>query len=172
MLKLMRRGITKEKSIALVNTIREKVPGIALRTTLISGFPGETQKDHEEMMEWVEMMRFERLGIFPYSHEENTHAYTMKDDVPLRTKKKRAEAVMKAQQEISFQLNQARIGNTYKVLFDRIEGEYFVGRTQFDSPEVDNEVLVKASEYVRIGDFADVVIESAGDYDLIGKLKI
>jgi ribosomal protein S12 methylthiotransferase len=171
MLKLMRRGITKEKSIALVNAIREKVPGIALRTTLISGFPGETQKDHEEMLEWVEMMRFDRLGIFPYSHEENTHAYTMVDDVPLRTKKRRAEAVMKIQQEISFQLNQQRIGNTYKVLFDRIEGEYFVGRTQFDSPEVDNEVLLKATEYVRIGDFADVIIESAGDYDLVGKLK-
>jgi ribosomal protein S12 methylthiotransferase len=171
MLKAMRRGITKEKSIALVNEIREKVPGIALRTTLISGFPGETQKDHEEMIEWIEMMRFDRLGIFPYSHEENTHAFTMNDDVPLRTKKRRADAVMKVQQEISFQLNQQRIGNTYKVLFDRIEGDYFVGRTEFDSPEVDNEVLVKASEYVRIGDFANVIIESAGDYDLIGRLK-
>lgn len=170
MLKAMRRGITKEKSIALVNTIREKVPGIALRTTLIAGFPGETQKDHDEMIEWVETMKFDRLGIFPYSHEENTHAYSLNDDVPARTKKKRAENVMKVQQDISFNLNQQKIGNTYKVLFDRIEGDYFVGRTEFDSPEVDNEVLVKASDsYVRVGDFANVKVESAGDYDLIGK---
>ncbi len=172
MLKAMRRGITKEKSIALVNTIRDKVPDIAIRTTLIAGFPGETQKDHDEMIEWVEMMKFDRLGIFPYSHEENTHAYTLKDDVHARTKKKRAENVMKVQQEISFNLNQQKVGKTFKVLFDRIEGDYFVGRTEYDSPEVDNEVLVKASEYVRLGDFADVTIESAGDYDLIGSLKV
>lgn len=169
MLKAMRRGITKEKSIALVNQIREKVPGIALRTTLIAGFPGETKKDHEEMLEWVSMMRFDRLGIFPYSHEENTHAFTMNDDVPLRTKKNRAEAVMKIQQEISFELNQQRVGKEFKVLFDRTEGDYFIGRTEFDSPEVDNEVLVKA-DYLRLGDFAKVRIDSASDYDLFGSL--
>ncbi len=171
MLKSMRRGITKEKSIALVNEIRNKVPDIALRTTLIAGFPGETQKDHEEMIEWVEMMKFDRLGIFPYSHEENTHAYKLNDDVPARTKKKRAENVMKVQQEISFNLNQQKIGKTFNVLFDRIEGDYFVGRTEYDSPEVDNEVLVKATDYVRIGDFARVTIESAGDYDLVGTVN-
>lgn len=171
MLKSMRRGITKKKSIALVNEIRNKVPDIALRTTLIAGFPGETQKDHEEMIEWVEMMKFDRLGIFPYSHEENTHAYKLNDDVPARTKKKRAENVMKVQQEISFNLNQQKIGKTFNVLFDRIEGDYFVGRTEYDSPEVDNEVLVKATDYVRIGDFARVTIESAGDYDLVGTVN-
>lgn len=170
MLKLMRRGITKEKSISLVEQIREKVPGIALRTTLISGFPGETQDDHEQMLQWVKEMRFDRLGIFPYSHEENTHAYTMKDDVPARVKKKRAESVMKIQQDISFELNQLKVGKEFKVLIDRIEGNYYIGRTEFDSPEVDNEVLIKTGNdlHLRLGDFTKVRIESATDYDLIG----
>lgn len=172
MLASMRRGITKQKTIDLVNKIRDKVPGIALRTTLIAGYPGETQKDHEEMLKWVEETRFERLGIFTYSHEENTHAHLLKDDVTEKIKRKRADAVMALQQEISQQLNQQKLGHTYKVLFDRKEGDYFIGRTEFDSPDVDNEVLVKADEntYLRIGDFAKVNITEATDFDLYGKL--
>ena len=172
MLSSMRRGITKQKTIDTVNKIRDKVPGIALRTTLIAGYPGETEKDHEEMLRWVEETKFERLGIFTYSHEENTHAHLLKDDVSEKNKKKRADAVMAVQQEISYKLNQHRIGKQYKVLFDRKEGEYFIGRTEFDSPDVDNEVLVKATDnnYARIGDFANVKITSATDFDLYGDL--
>jgi ribosomal protein S12 methylthiotransferase len=171
MLKSMRRGTTKQKTIDLVNQIRDKVPGIALRTTLIAGYPGETKKDHEEMLEWVEQTRFERLGIFGYSHEENTHAYLLKDDVTAKTKQARTEAVMALQMGISYDLNQKKIGKTYKVLFDKKEGDYFIGRTEFDSPEVDNEVLIKADkEYVRVGDFANVKITSAEDYDLYGEV--
>ncbi|MCE3228716.1 MAG: rimO [Bacteroidetes bacterium] len=172
MLKSMRRGITKQKTIDTVNQIRDKVPGIAVRTTLIGGYPGETEKDHEEMLRWVEDTKFDRLGIFTYSHEENTHAFALKDDVPVKIKKKRADAVMAIQQEISFQLNQQKIGKDFNVLFDRKEGEYFIGRTEFDSPDVDNEVLVKATAdtYVRLGDFAKVRITSATDFDLYGEL--
>ena len=171
MLKSMRRGTTTEKTIALVNTIREKVPGIALRTTLIAGYPGETKEDFNEMLEWVKETRFDRLGIFAYSHEENTHAYSLKDDVSAKTKEKRVEAIMQAQQDISNQLNQQKIGKKYKVLFDRKEGNHFIGRTEFDSPEVDNEVLVDAKKfYVRVGDFANVKITSAEDFDLYGEI--
>lgn len=172
MLKSMRRGITKQKTIDTVNAIRDKVPGIAIRTTLIAGYPGETEKDHEEMLRWVEDSKFERLGIFTYSHEENTHAYTLTDDVPEKVKKARADAVMQLQQEISYKLNQQKIGQTFKVLFDRKEGDYFVGRTEFDSPDVDNEVLVKATadNYIRLGDFANVKIHDASDFDLYGEL--
>jgi ribosomal protein S12 methylthiotransferase len=170
MLQSMRRGTTKAKTLQLVERIREKVPGIALRTTLIAGYPGETESDHEEMLRWVEDTRFERLGVFTYSHEENTHAYTLNDDVPAEVKQARAEAVMEIQQGISAQLNQDKVGNTYNVLIDRKEGDYFIGRTEFDSPEVDNEVLVKAdsSTYLRIGDFAQVRIEKAEEFDLYG----
>jgi ribosomal protein S12 methylthiotransferase len=169
MLKSMRRGITSEKTIDLVNRIRDKVPGIALRTTLIAGYPGETEQDHEEMLRWVEETRFERLGIFTYSHEENTHAYSLNDDVPEKIKKKRADAVMALQQEISYNLNQQKTGKTFKVLIDREEGDYFVGRTEFDSPDVDNEVLVKrGNSALRIGEFTNVTITEAGDFDLIG----
>jgi ribosomal protein S12 methylthiotransferase len=151
--------------------IRDKVPGITLRTTLITGYPGETEKDHEEMLKWVEETRFDRLGVFTYSHEENTSAHTLTDDVPADVKQQRAEAVMEIQQGISFEVNQSKIGNTYKVLFDRKEGDYFVGRTEADSPEVDNEVLVDAkSSYVRVGDFANVKIEKAEEFDLYGIL--
>lgn len=167
MLKSMRRGTTKQKTIDLVNMIRDKVPGIALRTTLIAGYPGETERDHQEMLEWVEQTRFDRLGIFTYSHEENTHAYSLNDDVPAEIKQQRASAVMEVQQQISFDLNQEKIGKTYKVLFDKKEGNYFIGRTEFDSPEVDNEVLVDAEKsYVRIGDFSQVKITHAEDFDL------
>jgi ribosomal protein S12 methylthiotransferase len=169
MLKSMRRGTTKQKTIDLVNKIRDKVPGLTLRTTLIAGYPGETEKDHEEMLEWVEQTRFDRLGIFTYSHEENTHAYALKDDVPADVKQQRAQAVMDIQSGISFGINQEKTGKTFKVLFDKKEGEYFVGRTEGDSPEVDNEVLVSAkSDFVRIGDFADVKIDKAEEFDLYG----
>jgi ribosomal protein S12 methylthiotransferase len=172
MLSSMRRGITKQKTIDLVNKIRDKVPGIAIRTTLIAGYPGETEKDHEEMLNWVSESKFERLGIFTYSHEENTHAHLLKDDVSEKVKRKRADAVMALQQEISYKLNQQKVGQTYKVLFDRKEGEYFIGRSEFDSPDVDNEVLVKAvgDTFVRIGDFANVKITEANDFDLYGDL--
>ena len=169
MLKAMRRGITREKTEELVNKIRETVPGIAIRTTLIAGYPGETEQDFEEMLQFVKDMRFERLGIFTYSHEENTHAYNFEDDVPEEVKRMRADKVMEIQSDISFDLNQEKIGKTYKVLFDRVEGDYFIGRTEFDSPEVDNEVLVKKADYfVRLGDYANVKITSAEHYDLFG----
>jgi ribosomal protein S12 methylthiotransferase len=170
MLKSMRRGTTRKKTTELVNLIREKVPGIALRTTLIAGYPGETEADHQEMLEWVRESRFERLGVFTYSHEENTHAHTLVDDVSEEDKQLRAEAVMDVQQGISATLNQEKVGQTFKVLFDRKEGDYFIGRTEFDSPEVDNEVLVKAdsSTFLRIGDFADIHIERAEEFDLYG----
>jgi ribosomal protein S12 methylthiotransferase len=170
MLKSMRRGTTRKKTTELVNLIREKVPGIALRTTLIAGYPGETEADHQEMLEWVQESRFERLGVFTYSHEENTHAHTLVDDVSDDDKQLRAEAVMDVQQGISATLNQEKVGQTFKVLFDRKEGDYFIGRTEFDSPEVDNEVLVKAdsSTFLRIGDFADIHIERAEEFDLYG----
>jgi ribosomal protein S12 methylthiotransferase len=171
MLKSMRRGTTKQKTIDLVNQIRDKVPEIAIRTTLIAGYPGETEKDFEEMKEWVADSRFDRLGIFTYSHEENTHAHLLNDDVPDEVKQVRAEEVMEIQQGISFELNQKKIGKQYKVLVDKKEGEYYIGRTEFDSPEVDNEVLIKADEnYVRIGDFTQLEITGAEDYDLYGKL--
>lgn len=169
MLKSMRRGTTKQKSIDLVNMIRDKVLGIAIRTSLIAGYPGETEKDHEEMLQWVSDSRFERLGVFTYSHEENTHAHLLEDNVPPEIKQERADAVMDLQQGISASLNQEKVGNTYKVLFDRKEGPYFIGRTEFDSPEVDNEVLVNAADnYVRIGDFAQVKIDRAEEFDLFG----
>ncbi len=172
MLKSMRRGITKQKTIDLVNTIRDKMPDVAIRTTLIAGYPGETKQDHEEMLRWVEDSKFERLGIFTYSHEENTFAYNLKDDVSEKEKKRRADEVMKVQQEISYQLNQQKIGKTFKVLFDRKEGESTIGRTEYDSPDVDNEVLVKntGDHYISIGSFANVKITDASDFDLYGEL--
>jgi ribosomal protein S12 methylthiotransferase len=170
MLQSMRRGTSNAKTLQLVERIREKVPGIALRTTLITGYPGETEADHEEMLRWVEDTRFDRLGVFTYSHEENTHAFLLNDDVPAEVKQTRAEAVMEVQQGISAKLNQDKVGNTYKVLIDRKEGDYFIGRTEFDSPEVDNEVLIKVenSTYLRIGDFVQVKIEKAEEFDLYG----
>lgn len=169
MLKSMRRGTTKQKTIDLVNMIRDKVPNIAIRTTLIAGYPGETEKDHEEMAEWVSNTRFDRLGIFTYSHEDNTHAFALNDDVPADIKQERADHIMGIQQSISKEMNEQKIGKTFKVLFDKKEGDYFVGRTEFDSAEVDNEVLVDAAtNFVRVGDFANIEITSAEDYDLFG----
>jgi len=171
MLKRMRRGISREKTEELIHTIREKVPGIALRTTLIAGHPGETEAEFEEMVSFVENMRFDRLGIFTYSHEDQTHAFSMDDNVPEEVKQERMETVMEIQQHISWDLNQAKVGQTYKVLFDRKEGGYFIGRTEFDSPEVDNEVLVSAENaYVRVGDFAQVKVTRAEEFDLFGEV--
>jgi ribosomal protein S12 methylthiotransferase len=171
MLKSMRRGITKQKTIDVINQIRDKVPNIAIRTTLIAGYPGETEKDHEEMLEWVEQTKFERLGIFTYSHEENTHAHLLNDDVTEEIKQERAAAVMALQQDISWSINQSKVGNTYKVLFDRKEGEYFIGRTEYDSPDVDNEVLVNAKDtYLSTGSFANIKIEKSEAFDLYGKI--
>lgn len=170
MLKIMRRGITREKTEELLGTIRDKVPGIAIRTTLIAGHPGEQEADFEEMMQFVERSRFDRLGVFTYSHEENTHAYSMPDDVPEAIKQERMEAIMELQQGISLELNQAKIGHTYSVLIDRMEGGQFIGRTEFDSPEVDNEVLVTSSEYLRQGDFHPVRITAATEFDLSGSV--
>lgn len=171
MLKAMRRGTTREKTEKLISDIRDRVPGIAIRTTLIAGYPGETEADFDEMYDWVEKSRFERLGIFTYSHEENTHAHNFEDNVSAALKRERADAIMELQSGISYDLNQKHVGQVRKVLFDRAEGEYFIGRTEFDSPEVDNEVLIKAKDnYVRIGDFAPILITSADHYDLYGKL--
>lgn len=172
MLKSMRRGTTKQKTIDVVNEIRDKVPEIAIRTTLITGYPGETEKDFEEMKEWVSETRFDRLGCFTYSHEENTHAHNLDDDVAPEIKQARAEEIMAIQQNISLELNQEKVGKTFKVLFDRKEGDHFIGRTEFDSPEVDNEVLVNAkNNYLSIGSFADINIYKAEDFDLHGEIK-
>ena len=171
-LKNMRRGITREKPTKLLADIRSRVPDIAIRTTLICGFPGESEDDHKEMIDWVAESRFDRLGCFTYSHEEDTHAYTMEDNVPEEVKRQRVEDVMALQAGISAELNAAKVGKTFKVLFDRNDAGIFVGRTQFDSPDVDCEVRVKggADTYVRLGDFADVTIESATEFDLFGRL--
>lgn len=170
MLKSMRRGTTKQKTIDLVNMIRDKVPGITMRTTLIAGYPGETETDFNEMKEWVSETRFERLGIFTYSHEENTHAYSLIDNVPLEVKQERASEIMSIQKDISSSLNERKTGNEYLILIDRKEGDYFIGRTESDSPEVDNEVLIEASKnYLRIGDFAKIRITDANEFDLFGE---
>ncbi len=171
MLKAMRRGITREKTTALIHDIREKVPGIAVRTTLISGYPGESEQDHAEMLEWVAEMRFDRLGVFTYSHEEDTHAHNFEDDVPQKIKQARAEEIMELQSGISHEINQTKIGRTFSVMIDRIEGTDYIGRTEADSPEVDNEVIIpKSTGYARVGDFADVKIVDAGPFDLFGEL--
>ena len=170
MLKLMRRGITREKTEELVQTIRERVPGITLRTTLIVGHPGETDAHFQETYDFVERTRFDRLGVFTYSHEDDTHSFTMPDDIDADIKQERADELMDVQQGISAELNQQKVGQTYKVLFDRKEGGYFIGRTEADSPEVDNEVLVSATEYVRLGDFANVRIDRAEEFDLYGQV--
>lgn len=171
MLKIMRRGISERRSRELIETIREKVPGIALRTTLLVGHPGETQAEFDQLCRYVEETRFDRLGVFTYSHEENTHAFTLSDDIPEHEKEQRAGIIMDIQQEISTEINQHKIGKQFKTIIDRVEGEYYVGRTEFDSPEVDNEVLIKTdTNYARIGDFAQVDIFDAADYDLFGNI--
>lgn len=171
MLSSMRRGINKQKTIDLINSIRDKVPGIALRTTLICGYPGETEKDFEEMKEWVTDSRFDRLGCFTYSHEEKTHAHLLNDDVPEEVKQERVDTIMGIQQEISLDINLDKIGQTFKVLVDKKEGNYFTGRTEFDSPEVDNEVLIDARiSYATPGSFVQVKIDRAEEFDLYGQI--
>lgn len=170
MLKIMRRGITKRRTVELLEEIRTRVPKIALRTTLIAGHPGETEQDFKELYDFVRETRFDRLGIFTYSHEEKTHSYTLEDTVPAEVKQERADAIMQLQESISYELNQEKIGKTYKVLFDRKEGGYFIGRTEYDSPEVDNEVLVSAEgTYLPAGNFADITIFDAAEFDLFGR---
>lgn len=167
----MKRQITRRETIELIQEAREQVPEISIRTTLLVGFPGETDEEFEDLCDFVREVRFERLGVFQYSHEEDTSAHLYEDDVPADVKEERANAIMEIQKEISLEKNKAKIGKTFKVLFDRKEGEYFIGRSESDSPEVDNEVLVKADKaYARIGDFAQVLITDANEYDLIGEL--
>lgn len=168
-LKSMRRGTTQAKTTALLHKFRERVPGIILRTSLIVGYPGETEEDFETLKNWVKSMRFERLGCFTYSHEENTHAYHLKDDVPLEIKQKRSNEIMEIQAQISWEHNQSLIGQVYRCLIDRKEGNHYIGRTFMDSPDVDNEVLIDAAQfYLKLGDFTEVKITAATDFDLIG----
>ncbi len=166
-LKSMRRGTTRKKTNRLLEEFRQRVPGIAIRTTLIVGYPGETEADFQVLRDWVQEQRFERLGCFTYSHEEDTHAYTLVDDVPEAEKQRRANEIMELQSQISWEKNQAKIGAEFRCMIDRVEGGYFVGRTESDSPDVDNEVLVDASaHYLRVGDFAQLRVTEATDFDL------
>jgi len=170
-LKSMRRGITKRRTLELLGQIREEVPGISLRTTILVGHPGEEEEDVQELLESLREVKFERLGVFTYSHEDNTHAHTLEDIIPEEEKQERANRVMEQQMDISWAFNQSLVGTEQKVLFDRLDGDSFVGRTQYDSPEVDNEVWVPAKDqYIRIGDFAQVKITEATHYDLKGTL--
>jgi ribosomal protein S12 methylthiotransferase len=169
----MRRQITRAETEELLNTIRTKVPGIAIRTTMLVGFPGETEAQFQELVEFIQTFKFDRLGVFTYSHEDNTRAFDLKDNVSKKVKQERANRLMEAQRSISEEINKAKIDKTFKVLFDRVENEYFVGRTEFDSNEVDNEVLVPTNEhYVRLGDFADVLITDCTEYDLFGTVVL
>ncbi|MCJ7467253.1 MAG: 30S ribosomal protein S12 methylthiotransferase RimO [Maribacter sp.] len=168
-LKSMRRGTTQAKTTQLLKDFRAAVPNMAIRTTLIVGYPGETEEDFMNLKSWVEEMRFERLGCFTYSHEENTHAYSLEDDVPETVKQARANEIMELQSQISWELNQEKIGQTFRCIIDRKEGNYFIGRTEFDSPDVDNEVLIDATQfYLKHGEFVDIKIHDAADFDLYG----
>ncbi|WP_431111113.1 30S ribosomal protein S12 methylthiotransferase RimO [Winogradskyella poriferorum] len=170
-LKSMRRGTTQAKTTKLLEDFRTKVPEMTIRTTLIVGYPGETEEDFQTLKQWVKDMRFERLGCFTYSHEENTHAYNLEDDVPEEVKLERANEIMEIQSQISWELNQAKIGQEFKVVIDRKEGNYFVGRTEFDSPDVDNEVLIDASKvYLKTGEFTTIKVTEAEDFDLYGEV--
>lgn len=168
-LKSMKRGTTHKKTTELIHDFRKAVPNIAIRTTLIVGYPGETEEQFKELKDWVEQMRFERLGAFEYSHEENTGAYSLKDDVPQDVKFRRVNEIMEVQSQISWELNQEKIGKTFKCLFDRKDDQYYYGRTEFDSPDVDNDVLVDVTQhYIKLGEFINIKIFDAGDYDLYG----
>jgi ribosomal protein S12 methylthiotransferase len=169
-LKSMRRGTSHEKTTNLIAEFRKSVPNMAIRTTLIVGYPGETEAIFQELKKWVTDMRFERLGVFAYSHEENTHAASLKDNVPEKVKQKRVSDIMDLQSQISFELNQEKVGQVFKCIIDRKDGNYFIGRTEFDSPDVDNEVLIDATEnYVQVGKFAHIKITSATEFDLYGE---
>ncbi len=171
LLKSMRRGTTKDKTNALLDAFRAKVPDMTIRTTLICGYPGETEEDFQEMKAWVQEQKFDRLGCFTYSHEENTHAYNLVDDVPEEVKQQRVEEIMEIQSQISYDLNQEKIGKQFRVMIDRKEGDNFIGRTEHDSPDVDNEVLISAIDtYLPVGDFVNVEIIEAYEFDLIGKV--
>ena len=171
LLSSMNRGTSMHRTKNLIKKFRKQVPGITIRTSLIVGYPGETEKEFQELLDFVQESKFDRLGVFTYSHEENTSAFDLEDDVPQDVKHQRAEEVMDLQSSISYELNQQRIGQVYKVIFDRKEGDFFIGRTQFDSPDVDNEVIVNAKQfYVRIGDFANIKITKAEHYDLYGEV--
>ena len=170
LLESMRRGITKEKTTDLIHKIREKVPDIAIRTTLISGYPGETIEEHEEMLKWVEEMKFNRLGVFTYSHEENTHAFGLVDDVEDEEKRRRADEIMDVQSEIARQHNQQMVGKKYKVLIDREESGIFYGRTEYDSPEVDNEVILSENKNLKVGEFVNAKIIKADYFDLYAEV--
>ncbi len=168
-LKSMRRGTTEAKTTALLQKFREEVPGIVLRTSMIVGYPGETEEDFETLKRWVKTMRFERLGCFTYSHEENTHAHQLEDDVPEEVKQQRSNAIMEIQSQISWEHNQSCVGKTFRCLIDRKEGNHYKGRTFMDSPDVDNEVLIDATKhYLKQGEFIQVLVTEASDYDLIG----
>jgi len=169
-LKSMRRGTTHDKTVNLIKAFRKEVPEMAIRTTLIVGYPGETQEIFEELKQWVIDSRFDRLGAFAYSHEENTHAGTLNDDVPEDIKEARVAEIMEIQAQISFELNQEKVGKTFKCLFDKKDGNYFIGRTEFDSPDVDNEVMVDATKhYIQVGQFVNIKVTEAGDFDLYGE---
>ena len=169
-LKSMRRGTTQAKTTKLLEKFRAAVPDMTIRTTLIVGYPGETDEDYQTLKKWVEDMRFERLGCFTYSHEENTHAYSLEDDVPEEVKQERATEIMEIQSQISWELNQEKVGQTLRCIIDRKEGQHFIGRTEFDSPDVDNEVLIDAAKhYLKVGEFVNVHITEAADFDLYGE---
>ncbi|WP_075603593.1 30S ribosomal protein S12 methylthiotransferase RimO [Saccharicrinis aurantiacus] len=172
MLKAMRRHVTKEETYKLIERIRKEVPGIHIRTTMITGHPGETEQDFQEMLDFVKEIRFERLGVFPYSHEEDTHAYrNYEDDVPQEVKQERADAIMQVQEQISWEINQEKIGKTMQVIVDREEEDYFIGRTEFDSPEVDPEVLIEKDAAIKVGTFIKAEITGAESFDLFAKLS-
>lgn len=169
LLKSMRRGNNSEKTISLIDKFRQMVPEMAIRTTFIAGYPGETEEQFEELKDFVRSTKFERMGCFTYSHEENTHAYALADDVPEEVKERRVAELMEIQGQISFDLNQEKVGKTFRCIFDRKEGNYFIGRTEFDSPDVDNNVIVDAAKhYLQIGQFIDITITEATDFDLYG----
>jgi ribosomal protein S12 methylthiotransferase len=171
-LKSMKRGTSHQKTSDLIKKIRVNVPNIAIRTSLIVGYPGETEEKFQELIKWIQDTKFDRLGVFTYSHEEDTAAYNLENDIPEDVKKVRAEKIMNLQTHISWELNQEKVGETFKVLFDRKEGDYFIGRTEFDSPDVDNEVIVKEKDtYIEIGDFANIKIYKADHFDLYGRVS-
>jgi ribosomal protein S12 methylthiotransferase len=170
MLKAMKRQITREEMEDIIGEIKNRIPGICLRTTLIAGFPGETQNDVEELKTFLQKMEFDRVGIFTYSHEENTFAYGLKNDVPEEEKERRAQEVMDVQQEISYRKNEEKVGKTFKVIVDKKEAGKYLGRTEFDSVEVDNEVIINSEKKLNPGDFVNVKITNAYDYDLEGEV--
>lgn len=170
MLLAMKRQINKKETVELIQSIRQIIPDISLRTTMLVGFPGETEEDFEELCEFIKEHKFDRLGVFQYSHEEDTSAHDLADSVSSEIKEYRAQRLMQIQEDISYELNEKKRGKKYKVIIDRVEGEYFIGRTEGDSPEVDNEVLISAKQYVRIGDFVDVIIRDSTHFDLIGEV--